>query len=276
MPVAPSAQIHPSAVIDSEADIAEGVIIGPGVVIEGRVRVGPHCRLRARATLVGPLTLGSNNDVGIGAILGERPQHLGLTGNEDTRTEIGDNNTFRENVTVHRGSPATGVTIIGNNNYLMINSHVGHDCRISNHVIMVNNCLLAGHCELFDRSFISGNSSIHQFARIGRLGFLSGNSSSTKDILPFMLLAERDRIAGVNRVGMKRAGLSTPEIMVVREAYRILFRSNLLQKLAITKLEQEHGEHPLVAEILQFIRTSKRGFIGGNGASDDESLRLAA
>ncbi|MCE9533530.1 MAG: acyl-ACP--UDP-N-acetylglucosamine O-acyltransferase, partial [Planctomycetes bacterium] len=251
-----SARIHPSAVIDPQAELAEGVEVGPHVVIEGPVRIGANCRLRARATLIGPLTMGSGNDVGLGVVLGERPQHLSLTGREDTRTEIGDNNTFREHVTVHRGSPATGVTKIGDSNYLMANCHVGHDCRIANHTIIVNNSLLAGHCEISDRAFVSGNSSLHQFARVGRLAFLSGNSSSTKDILPFMILFGRDCIGGVNRVGMKRAGMTVSDIMVVSKAYQILFRRKLIQKLAIMKLDEELGHHPLIAEILQFIRTS--------------------
>lgn len=263
MPIAASARIHPSAVIDPLADIAEGVIVGPYAVIDGPVVIGANCTIRARATLLGPLTLGCANDVGISVVLGERPQHLGFTGWALTRTQIGDGNTFRESVTVHRGT-ATGVTIIGNANYLMVNCHVGHDCRLGNNITIANGALLAGHCELEDRVFVSGNSSLHQFARIGRLAFLSGNSASTRDILPFMTLAERDQVVGINKVGMLRAGLTSEDVTTVRLAYRILFRDRMVQKLAIERLEKEIGQNPLIAEILQFIRTSKRGFVGGH------------
>jgi UDP-N-acetylglucosamine acyltransferase len=266
MPIAASARVHATAVIDPLAEVAEGVHIGPFVVIEGRVNIGADCIIRAHATLIGPLVLGRGNDVGCCAVLGDRPQHLAFSGKEDTRTEIGEFNTFRESVTVHRGTPATGVTIIGNRNYLMVNSHVGHDCRIGNHVMLANCALVAGHCQVQDRAFLSGNTALHQFARVGRLAFLSGNTGSSRDLLPFMTMAERDQVVGINKVGMQRAGLSPDEITVVRQAYRILFREQLLQKRAIEKLEDDLGRHALVQEILEFIHSSKRGFVGGHHA----------
>lgn len=276
MPISYSARVHPTAVIDPLAEIGDGAEIGPHAVIEGKVIVGANSRIRAHAVLVGPMTMGQGNDVGSHAVLGERPQHLGFTGEENTRTEIGDGNVFRESVTVHRGTTASGVTIIGNRNYLMVNSHVGHDCRLGDHIMMANAALLAGHCEIQDRAFVSGNGCLHQFARIGRLAFLSGNSSSTRDILPFMTLTERDQVVGINKVGLQRAGFTSDEIMVVRKAYRILYRESLLQKRAIEKLEQELGQHPLVVEILQFIRTSKRGFVGGHHLQIATAEREAA
>ena len=243
MPIAASARVHSSAVIDPRAEIGDGAQIGPFVVIDGPVTVGPECILRAHATLVGPLTLGRGNDVGSFAVLGERPQHLSFTGKEDTRTEIGDFNTFRESVTVHRGTLATGVTIIGNRNYFMVNSHVGHDAKVGNHVMLANGALIAGHCEVHDRAFLSGNTAIHQFARVGRLAFLSGNTGSSRDLLPFMTMAERDQVVGINKVGMQRAGLTLDDTTTVRKAYRILFRDRLVQKRAIEKLEDELGSH---------------------------------
>jgi UDP-N-acetylglucosamine acyltransferase len=273
MSIAASARIHPTAVIDPDAELADGVHVGPHAVIEGPVIIGPNCTIRAHAVLIGPMTMGQGNDVGHCAILGDRPQHLAFTGKEQTRTEIGDFNVFRESSTVHRGSTATGVTILGSHNYLMVNSHIGHDCRIGSHIMLANGALMAGHCEIQDRAFVSGNSGVHQFCRIGRLGFLSGNTSCTRDLLPFMLMAERDQVVGINKVGLQRAGVSVADIRVVRQAFRILFREKLLQKRAIEKMEQEIGEHPLVVELLQFIRSSKRGFVGGHhlAAHDSES-----
>lgn len=264
MPIAASAQVHPTAVIDPQADLAEGVRVGPYAVIEGAVQIGPDCVVRAHAVLIGPLTLGRANDVGIGVVIGERPQHLQFNEDEPTRTEIGDDNTFREHVTVHRGTMATGVTRIGSHNYLMANSHVGHDCRVGNHVIMANGALMAGHVELHDRVFVSGNAGIHQFARLGRLSFLSGNSSCTKDLLPFLMMAERDRVVGINKVGLRRAGMTLDEIRAVKQAFRILFRKDVLQKAAIAQLEKELGDHPIGIELLEFIRSSKRGFVGAH------------
>jgi UDP-N-acetylglucosamine acyltransferase len=271
MPIAGSAQIHSTAIVDPLAEVGDGVVVGPFAIVEGQVQIGAGSVIRARATLIGPLTLGRGNDVGINVIIGERPQHLTFDVSKATRTEIGDDNFFREGVTVHRGSDATGVTRIGSHNYLMANSHVGHDCRVGDHVIMANGALLAGHCELHDRVFVSGNAAIHQFARLGRLSFLSGNSSSTKDVLPFMIMTERDRVAGINKVGMRRAGMPPDDIQVVKQAFRILFRTHAIQKLAVIQLEQELGRHPIGSEILQFIRTSKRGFISAHhGDTGDE------
>ena len=202
------------------------------------------------------MTLGRGNDVGIGVVLGERPQHLGYK-NEDTRTEIGDGNIFREHVTVHRGTTATGVTTIGSNNYFMANSHVGHDCRVGNNVMMVNGTLLAGHCVMEDRAMISGNAAIHQFTRMGRLSLLSGLSSITMDLPPFMMAWSRNVVIGINKIGMRRAGIPVGDIRVAQQAFQILYRSELMQKLAVEKLEQDFGSHPIAAEILTFIRASK-------------------
>lgn len=261
MPIATSAQVHPTAVIDPQAVVADGVQVGPFAVIEGPVQIGPDSIIRSRATIIGPLTMGRGNDVGIGVIIGERPQHLQFDTTLTTHTEIGDFNTFREGVSVHRGTTATGLTRIGNHNYLMANSHVGHDCRLGDYNVLANGALMAGHVELHDRVFLSGNCAIHQYARLGRLSFLSGLSSCTKDILPFMIMAERDRVISFNKIGMQRNGMSAEDILVVKQAYRILFRSNMIQKLAVSQLEKELGEHPIGIEILEFIRKSKRGFI---------------
>jgi len=264
MPISPSARVHPSAVIDPRATIGDGVEVGPFVVIDGPATIGPRCVLRARSILCGQVIVGEGNDVGVGAVLGERPQHLAYTGEEDTRTVIGDFNIFREGVTIHRGTPLTGETRVGDRNFMMVNSHIGHDSVIGSNITMANGSLVAGHCEVQDRAFLSGNAAMHQFSRIGRLAFLSGNSGSTRDLLPFMTMAERDQVVGINKVGMLRAGLTLDDVSVVRRAYKLLFRERLLQRRAIEKMDQELGDHPLIQEILTFINTSKRGFVGGH------------
>ena len=269
MPIATSARIHPTAIIDPQADVGDNAQIGPYVVVEGPVRIGPDCIIRSHACLLGSLTLGKGNDVGIGVVLGERPQHLGYK-NEETHTEIGDDNLFREHVTVHRGTSATGTTVIGNNNFFMAHSHVAHDCRVGNHTMLVNGSLLGGHSILEDRAMLAGNAAIHQFTRMGRMSLLSGMSCITKDIPPFVLAFGRNTAVGINKIGMRRGGMTVSDIRVAQQAFQILYRSGLMQKLAVQKLEQELGEHPIGAEIVAFIRASKRGFINQCSSNDSE------
>jgi len=258
MPIAQSARIHPSAVISPEADLADDVEVGPHVVIEGPVRVGPGCVFRPGAHLVGPLTMGRGNLVFSHAVLGEKPQHLKYAG-EPTRLEIGDHNIFRENVTIHRGTTQSWATRIGSHNYFMANAHVAHDCRVGSHCILANGALLGGHCTLEDSVYLSGNCAVHQFVRVGRLALLSGVSATTKDIPPFIIQQRINIIVGVNVVGMRRAGVPTPHIDAVRRAFHILYREEHLLQHALEQIEAELGTIPEVAEMVAFIRASSRG-----------------
>jgi UDP-N-acetylglucosamine acyltransferase len=260
MPVAASAQVHPTALVSTDATVADGVRIGPYTVVEGPVTIGPDCNVGPHVHLVGPLVLGRGNQVGTGTVIGTDPQHLGYKG-QPTRTEIGDFNVFREHVTVHRGSHVDGLTRIGNNNYFMAHSHVAHDCKVANECILANAVLLGGHCELQDRVFMSGSSAIHQFVRMGRLSLLTGLEGVSKDVVPFVTVRDRFTLLGVNAIGMRRAGFSPDDIRVAREAFRILYRSDLMLSTAIERLAAELGSHPIAAEMLQFIRGSRRGIM---------------
>jgi UDP-N-acetylglucosamine acyltransferase len=202
--------------------------------------------------------MGSGNIVYSGCVLGERPQHLRYN-DEPTSLEIGDHNIFREHVTVHRGTAHTWATRIGNHNFLMAHSHVAHDCHIGNRCILANGALLGGHCTLEDNAYLSGNSAVHQFVRVGRLAMLSGCSATTKDIPPFVIQQNIDTVVGINVVGMRRAGLSNEQINAVRRAFRILFRDGLVLPAALAKLERELGAVDVVAEMLAFLRDSSRG-----------------
>jgi UDP-N-acetylglucosamine acyltransferase len=253
-----NARIHPTAVIDPSAEIADDVQIGPFVVIEGPVRVGPGCVLRPRAQLVGPLTMGRNNIVFSNAVLGEPPQHLRYAG-EPTRVEIGDNNVFREHVTVHRATTHSWVTRIGNHNFFMAGSHIAHDCVIGNSCIFANGALVAGHCTIEDNVYMSGNSAVHQFVRVGRLALLGGVSGSSKDMPPFIIQQYINVAAGVNVVGMRRAGVPTAHIDAVRRAFQIIYRSHMVLPQALARIEEELGTFPEVAELVAFIRASTRG-----------------
>jgi UDP-N-acetylglucosamine acyltransferase len=258
MPTAQATRIHPTAIISREADLASDVQVGPCVVIEGKVRVGPGCVLRPYVHLCGPLTLGKDNTVFSGAVLGERPQHLKYN-NEPTSLEIGDGNVFREHVTVHRGTTQAWATRIGSRNYLMAGAHVAHDCQIGNGCLFANGALLGGHCIIQDNAYLSGNCAVHQFVRIGRLALLSGASVTTKDIPPFVMQQGIDCVVGVNVVGMRRAGLSNDEINAVRRAFHILYREKCVLGNALARLQEKLPNSPAVAEMIAFIRQSGRG-----------------
>ena len=263
--------IHPTAIISAEAILAPDVRVGPFAVIDGPVQIGPGSHIRAHVHLMGPMTIGADNDIGTGCILGDRPQHLAYKG-EDTRVEIGDGNTFREHVTVHRGMPdSRGVTRIGDGNYFMVNSHVAHDCILGNRGMFVNGCLIGGHAEIADRAMLSGNSTVHQNCRVGKLALLGACSSCTVDVPPFWIVRELNTVRGVNVIGMKRAGYSPEEIVAVRKAFKMLYLQRMTISLAVARMEQDLGHSPAVVELVDFIRKSKRGIPGAKhyaGAAD--------
>ncbi|MGL6094325.1 MAG: acyl-ACP--UDP-N-acetylglucosamine O-acyltransferase [Fimbriiglobus sp.] len=255
--------IHPTAVISSEARLADDVTVGPYAVIDGPVTLGPGCTVAPTAHLIGPLNAGRDNHFGTGCVIGGAPQHLGYKG-EPTRVEIGDGNTFREHVTVHRAMPATGATRIGNHNLLMVNSHVAHDCRVGDHCLFANGAVIGGHVEVGDRALLSGNSAVHQSCRIGRLALLSGTSSVTQDMPPFWIAQGGvNHVCGVNVIGMRRAGLPAAEISAARHAFRVMHLRGLAVTAAATQLEQSHGEFVVVRELIEFVRTTKRGICSG-------------
>ena len=268
MPITPTARVHPTALIAGEVDLDDGVQVGPYVVIEGKVQVGAGCVIRAGAQLYGPLTMGRHNHVYPGAVLGEAPQLVKYNG-EPTHLVIGDGNIFRELVTVHRGTTHSWETRIGNDNFLMANAHVAHDCRVGDSCIIANGALLGGHCVLEDSVYLSGNCAVHQFVRLGRLSLLSGVSATTKDIPPFIIQQRINCIVGVNVVGMRRAGIPTAHIDAVRRAFHILYRQGLLVPQAVALIEREWGDVPEVAEMVAFIRASSRGINLDGGTMND-------
>ena len=268
-------RIHPTALISQEAVLADDVTVGPYVVIEGEVRIGPGCVLRPHVTVCGPLVMGRNNMVFSGAVLGERPQHLKYQ-DEPTGVEIGDENIFREHVTVHRGTTQSWKTRIGSQNFFMANSHIAHDCQVGSRCTFANGSLLGGHCIIEDNAIISGNSALHQYVRVGRLALLSGTSASTKDIPPFIIQQRIDTVVGVNVIGMRRAGISREQIDGVRKAYHIIFRQGQVLPAALAQVEKELGHLDAVAEMVRFIRESKRGINGTRERDPDPGHDIAA
>jgi UDP-N-acetylglucosamine acyltransferase len=205
--------------------------------------------------------MGHHNEIHAGAVLGERPQHTKYN-NEPTSVEIGNENIFREYVTVHRGTTQSMVTRIGSNNFFMANSHIAHDCQVGNRCIFANGALLGGHCIIEDQVYISGNSAVHQFIRIGRLALLSGTSCTTKDIPPFIMQQGINCVVGINVVGMRRAGMDNEEIHAVHRAFQLLFREGQMTSVALQQLELEMPGSPAVTELIHFIRKSTRGING--------------
>lgn len=260
--------IHPSAVVDPAAEVDPSASIGPYVIVEGPVRIGPGSRLMAHAVVRGATYIGARNVVHPGAVLGGEPQDLAFT-NGETFLAIGDDNVFREHVTVHRGTAPGSTTLIGNGNYFMQSAHVAHNCRIGDATIVAGGALLAGHVELADRAFVSGNCVVHQHVRIGRHALLRGLSRTSRDVPPFCLMDGTHTIRGVNVVGLKRAGFDGPRIAAIRRAVHRLFGRPCHLGRALEEVEAGAPSDD-VREILAFVRASTRGVCVAPRARADE------
>lgn len=253
--------IHPTAVIDARATIAPDADIGPYVVIDGPVRVGARTRVAAHATLMGWTEIGADNVIHASAVIGDTPQDLAFTG-EASFLRIGDRNVIREHVQIHRGTTPGSATEIGNENFLMATSHVGHNCRIANRVLITNGAMLGGYVEIEDQAIVSGNCTVHQFVRVGRLAILRGLSRTSRDVPPFCVMDGTHTVRAINRVGLRRAGFTAPQIRALQTAFSRLFRRARNLRAAIAEVESE----PVSAEVrylIDFIRASKRGVCFG-------------
>jgi len=252
-------KIHSTAVISPEAELDPSVEVGPYVVIEGRVRIGPESRILSHACLFGDTEIGERTLVHPFATIGNAPQDLSYRG-EKTTLRIGSGNTFREGCSIHRGTVSGGGTVIGNDGFFMSCSHVGHDSRVGNSVIMANGALLGGHVRLGDHVFLSGNVIIHQFCRIGEHAILGGGSAYSKDVPPFCTGATRgvNEVAGLNVIGLRRSGFSLEEREEIKSVYRVIYNSGLNVSQALEELgKRKLG--PRAAAMVEFVRTSKRG-----------------
>jgi UDP-N-acetylglucosamine acyltransferase len=254
--------IHPTAVIDPKADLDAAVEIGPYVVIEGQVRIKRGTRVMAHAYLTGWTEIGEGNQIHCGAVLGDAPQDKAYKG-EETYLKIGDHNVIREHAQIHRGTVAGSSTIIGSNNFLMANSHVGHNGRLGDNNILANGALLGGYVEVGNHAFISGNCVVHQFVRIGDYSLMRGLSAVSRDVPPYAIIDWQHTVRGVNAVGLKRAGFDEKRIRAIREAFRVLFRKGRNLALAIKEVEEIARANSDVAALVEFIRASRRGVCFG-------------
>lgn len=254
--------VHKTAVLASGCELGSDVKVGPFSYIESDVRIGDGCVIGPHVTILRHTSLGSNCSVHSCAVLGDVPQDIGFAGC-DSGVRIGSNCRIREGVTIHRGSGPGTFTEVGDGCFLMAFSHVAHNVRLGRDVILANGVLLAGHVEVGDGAFIGGNAGVHQFVKIGRLAMLGGGSALSKDLPPFCTLrpAALNRIAGLNVVGMRRAGLTAVERDEIKRAFKIIYRSGRNVKQAMEYIEETFHGGPAL-EFCEFIRRSTRGICG--------------
>jgi UDP-N-acetylglucosamine acyltransferase len=252
--------IHPSAVISPDAQIAEGVEIGPFSVVGPSVTIGKNSVIGPNVVIESHTDIGEGNRIFQFASIGAPPQDLKYRG-EETRVVIGKNNTIREFVTINRSTTADiGVTKIGNNNLIMAYCHVAHNCLLENNIVMANAANLAGHIHVEEFAIIGGLTGIHQFSRIGRHCIIGGASAVTKDVPPYTTAAGHyASLYGLNLIGLRRRGFTEETIAALKKAYKIFFRSSLTVAKAIERARAEVPDLPEVRTFIEFIEQSKRG-----------------
>ena len=251
--------IHPTAVIHPKAQVDPTVTVGAYAIIDEGVSVGAQCVVGPHVHLTGHTTIGAGNRFHTGCVIGDEPQDLKYKG-DPTRVRIGERNVFREHVTVNRSSKLDEDTVIGSNCLFMANCHVGHNSIVGNHVIIANGAALGGHVTVQDRVFISGNCLVHQFCRIGTLAMMQGGSAISMDLPPFCMAHRVNELAGLNSVGLRRAGISSVERMEVKRLYHILFRSGVKFSAALEDARRVATSPPARA-LVEFVATpNKRGY----------------
>lgn len=260
------AEIHPSAIVSRESQVAHDANIGPGCVLTGKVVIRPGVRLVANVQLNGPVDIGAGTIVYPFACLGFPGQDFKFKmGMPTPGVKIGANCIIREHVTVHAATKEEAPTTIGDGVFMMVASHAGHDVKVGNNVIMVNASLLAGHSTVFDGATIGGGCAVHQFTRIGRMAFMSGGASVSMDVPPFCIVSDRQRIAGINRVGLRRSGMPREHITKLDEAFRKVFRAHVPRPEMVQILEELGKDCPPVMEMAQFVKDAKRAICPGPG-----------
>jgi len=246
-------EVHSTAIVRPGAVLEPGVRVGSYAVIAGDVVVGPGTQIGPHAVIEDGVRIGADNEISTGATLGVLPQDYHFKG-ERSRLVIGDRNRIREYANISRATGEDAATAIGDECFIMVYAHVGHNCRIGNRVIIVNACQIGGHVHIGDDAYIGGMTGVHQFVHIGRLAMIGGFSLLRQDVPPFMLADGRPaRIRGLNRVGLQRQGIAGRDRAVLRQAFHILYQSSLGMTQAVERLRDELGTHPLVVELVAFL-----------------------
>ena len=257
--------IHPTAIVDAGAEIGDGVVIGPYTIVEADVVIGADCEIGPFCRFGGGTAVGARNRFESHCSVGAPPQDLKYAG-EATRLEIGEENVFREFVTLHRGTPGGGaLTTIGDKSLFMTYVHIAHDCHIGSRTIFANNATLAGHVDVADEATVGAFSAIHQFSRVGKHAFLGGFTAANKDCLPFMsTVGNRPaKCYGPNTIGLERKGFSEESRTALKRLWRLLHHSKLNTSQALEKIREELGGQEEVDFVLEFIESSKRGVVLG-------------
>jgi len=253
--------IHPTAIIEEGALLHSTVRVGAYSIVEKGATLGPGCVIESCVRIYGATRMGRDNRVCHGATIGAEPQDLGFEPGKSKPLTIGDFNHFKEGVNISRGIKSDQGTRIGDHNYLMAYAHVGHDCVVGDHNVFANTATLAGHVEVQDRVFLSGQTAVHQFCRIGSLSMIAGVTGVPQDVPPFVIAdGHRAKIIGLNVVGLRRNGYTQEQRSTIKTVYRILFRSGLPQAEALAKAEQDCSSKETL-QIVRFIESSRRGVI---------------
>ena len=260
--------IHPTAIIHPKAQLDPTVRVGPYAVIDEGVTLGPNCVVGPHAHLTGLVLAGAGNQFHDGCVIGGPPQDLKYK-DAPTRVRIGDQNVFREHVTVHRSNKVEEDTVVGSNNFLMANSHVGHNVQLGNGIIVANGVLLAGHVVVHDRVFLSGNCLLHQFVRVGTLALMQGGSAISKDLPPYTIARGDNGICGLNTLGLRRAGYTAEQRLELKRLYRALFRSGRNLREAFAQAQHEFRSDAAKV-MLNFVATTKRGVCSDKGTTTGE------
>jgi|TARA_B110000902_G_scaffold85524_2_gene101439 UDP-N-acetylglucosamine acyltransferase len=254
--------IHPLAIVDPSAKVADGVEIGPWTTVGPDVVIGPGCVIASHVVLKGPTVIGKNNKIYQFSSVGEDTPDMKYKG-EPTRLVMGDNNIVREGVTIHRGTVQdAGETRIGNDNLFMAYAHVGHDSVVGNHTVFINNASLAGHVHVGDWAILAGYTLVHQFCRVGAHSFAGFGTHITKDVPAYVTVAGQPAEAKtINVEGLRRRGFSSDSITSIRRAYKIIYRQGLTAEEALGKLRELVVDNPEIALLIESLETSTRGII---------------
>lgn len=256
--------IHPTAIIGKNVEIGEGCHVGPYVIIEDGAVLGQDNELNAYSYIFGSVRMGSRNRLMRGASLGGEPQSKAYRG-EPTRCTIGSDNWFGENLTVHRGSMQTGETVVGDHNFLMAYAHVGHDCRVGNHVVMANDSKMGGESVLHDRVNLGAGVGVHQFARVGEMVLAAALSRVIRDALPFTIVRQDDTLYGLNRVGLRRNGFNNKDAEAVRQAYRMFCQQRKPLQEVVAWLKEQPANHLVDTWIAFMEKKSRVGYARASG-----------
>lgn len=265
--------IHPTAAVSPHAQLGVDISIGPFCIVEHEVTIGERCVLEGRVTIKSGTQLGADNLIAEGAVIGGIPQHLTIP-QKMGGIVIGSGNVIRENATIHRALKAGNVTTVGDNNLLMVNAHVAHDCLVGNNVILANNTMLAGHVIVQDRAFLSGAVGVHQFCRIGRLAMVGGHARCVQDIPPYVTIdGNSGCVVGLNLIGLRRNGYTSPQVAELKRAYRLIYRSGLKWTEVLERLQQEFTEGP-AADFHAFLSGGTRGFVHERRVPASATIKL--